>query len=216
MNFPLVWHNLPSGSISREPSPVLLYRLPRLSQHPPALQSLSGAGSGAARVAAGCVACSCARGRCRAAAPPALLGGPIWIGWTATGDSPPAPEIGTWAEAPATASAMARKTSGRFISGAPLNARSVLRSPNWPASSIVRRLDASEVHRNISRLLSMPDSSSSSARTRQGHTPKPPTIESVQTTALATRSTRTKPIHRTCAAPGFPVRPLHAGLRRTP
>jgi len=57
MNFPLAWQGLPSGLISLEPSPVPLYRLPWLSQHPPALQVLNGIGGGAVLGDGGCVAC---------------------------------------------------------------------------------------------------------------------------------------------------------------
>lgn len=49
MNFPWAWHSRPSELMNREPSPVLLYRLPWLSQHPPALQLVSSAGDGGAR-----------------------------------------------------------------------------------------------------------------------------------------------------------------------
>ena len=154
MNFPLVWHSLPSGLINREPSPVLLYRLPSLSQHPPALQLLSGAGGGAARCAADCRACSCSRARCRSAVPLPSSGRPIWIGWTVTGDPPPVPAIGPWAVAPVTASATTRKTSGRFISG-------------YQASITFRRPGASEVHRNLRMASDCTNSPSHALRRRR-------------------------------------------------
>src|SRR6516225_7217350 len=116
MNFPLVWHSFPSGLTKRDPSPVLLYSLPWLSQHPPPLQLLNGTGDGDGRGSTGCRACSCSCTRRPKAAPLPSYGGPIWIGGTAIGDPPPVTATGAWAVASEMASMRATKTTSRFTS----------------------------------------------------------------------------------------------------
>ena len=123
MNFPLVWHSFPSGLTKRDPSPVLLYRLPWLSQHPLPLQLLNGTGDGDGRGSTGCRASSCSCTRRPKAAPLPSYGGPIWIGGTAIGDPPPVNATGAWAVASEMASVRAAKTTSRFTFEPPFKSR---------------------------------------------------------------------------------------------